>query len=198
TPSLDSQADSGAYVTSEAEVDRPQNPAGDRPSAGTQPGEELDNEGSELSDSFNLVAPAPAPAPSSSLLRGLDGSSAARAAAARAGPAATVFTPAPAEGGSSPEAAAGVTVSAGGVEVAPMDVRRAGPSATPPPGYSPTQIRHAYGFDRIPAAADGTPGDGRGVTIPIIVPPHAPTIAPAPHLFSTQFDLPTTTIAQLT
>jgi len=35
-----------------------------------------------------------------------------------------------------------------------------------PTGYSPTQLRHAYGFDQI--SFNGTPGDGTGTTIAIV------------------------------
>src|SRR5262249_21361675 len=44
-----------------------------------------------------------------------------------------------------------------------------------PGGFSPAQIRHAYGFDQI--SFNGVPGDGRGQTIAIIDAYDQPNIA---------------------
>jgi subtilase family serine protease len=63
------------------------------------------------------------------------------------------------------------------------------PAASPgPPGYSPAQVRHAYGFDRI--SFNGTAGDGSGQTIAIIDAFDTPDISGELHTFDTQFGLP--------
>ena len=54
-----------------------------------------------------------------------------------------------------------------------------------PAGYSPAQIRHAYGFDQLTK-------DGTGITIGIIDAYDDPTIQSDLNTFSTQFGLPTT------
>jgi hypothetical protein len=57
------------------------------------------------------------------------------------------------------------------------DSGMAGPlGTTGPTGYTPAQVRHAYGFDQI-AFAGGVAGDGRGTTIAIVDAYDDPTIA---------------------
>jgi hypothetical protein len=58
-----------------------------------------------------------------------------------------------------------------------------------PPGNLPAQIRHAYGFDAI-RFADGSPGDGTGQTIAIVVAYNQPNIIADLHAFDQQFGLP--------
>jgi subtilase family serine protease len=60
-------------------------------------------------------------------------------------------------------------------------------ATTGPVGYSPTQIRHAYGIDQLP-------NGGAGRTIAIIVPYGSPTIQSDLNTFSTQYGLPSTTL----
>jgi subtilase family serine protease len=55
-------------------------------------------------------------------------------------------------------------------------------------GYTPAQIRHAYGFDRI--AFGGVPGDGRGQTIAIIDAYDDPNLASDLRVFDQAFGLP--------
>src|SRR5439155_1558065 len=59
------------------------------------------------------------------------------------------------------------------------------PGGGSPAGYSPAQIRHAYGFDQLTR-------DGTGITIGIIDAYDDPTIQSDLNTFSTQFGLPTT------
>jgi hypothetical protein len=62
------------------------------------------------------------------------------------------------------------------------------PQGSPgPTGYSPTQIRTAYGFNSI--SFSGTPGDGRGTTIAIIDAYNDPNIAGDLHQFDLAFGL---------
>jgi subtilase family serine protease len=56
-------------------------------------------------------------------------------------------------------------------------------------GYSPAQIRHAYGFDQLA-------GIGAGQTIAIVDAYDAPKIQPDLDVFSSQFGLPSTTSGQ--
>jgi hypothetical protein len=58
-------------------------------------------------------------------------------------------------------------------------------SGSTPSGYSPAQVRHAYGFDQ-------QSQDGRGITIAIVDAYDAPNILSDLNTFSTQFGLPTT------
>ncbi len=60
-------------------------------------------------------------------------------------------------------------------------------ATTGPIGYSPTQIRHAYGLDQLP-------NGGVGRTIAIIVPYGSPTIQNDLNTFSRQYGLPATTL----
>jgi subtilase family serine protease len=54
-------------------------------------------------------------------------------------------------------------------------------------GLTPSQVRHAYGFDTI--TFNGTPGDGRGQTIAIVTANDDPTIAADLATFDRQFGL---------
>lgn len=60
-----------------------------------------------------------------------------------------------------------------------------------PAGYTPAQIRHAYGFDQLPQ-------DGAGQTIAIVDAYDDPNIVSDLNTFSTQFGLPTTTSGAFT
>ncbi|HLJ92329.1 MAG TPA: S53 family peptidase [Gemmataceae bacterium] len=63
-----------------------------------------------------------------------------------------------------------------------------GPLDTPgPTGYTPAQIRHAYGFDQI--NFNGVAGDGSGTTIAIVDAFDDPNIASDLHQFDTTFHL---------
>ena len=57
-----------------------------------------------------------------------------------------------------------------------------------PSGYTPAQIRHAYGFDQI--SFNGTAGDGAGTTIAIVDAYDDPNIANDLHQFDLAFGLP--------
>ena len=59
-----------------------------------------------------------------------------------------------------------------------------------PIGYTPAQIRHAYGFDKIAFNNGTVPGDGTGTTIAIIDAYDHPNIASDLHQFSVAFGLP--------
>src|SRR5207248_380293 len=64
----------------------------------------------------------------------------------------------------------------------PMILRYDGGGATPfaspgPTGYSPAQIRHAYGFDQIRFNNGAVAGDGSGMTIAIVDAYNDPNIA---------------------
>src|SRR5205823_6881221 len=64
-----------------------------------------------------------------------------------------------------------------------------GPLGSPgPTGTTPTQIRHAYGFDQI--NFNGVAGDGRGTTIAIVDAYDDPNIANDLHQFDLRFGLP--------
>ena len=66
-----------------------------------------------------------------------------------------------------------------------------GGSASPdaqPPGYSPAQVRHAYGFDQVKFGS--TPGDGRGQTIAIVDAYNDPKIKSDLATFDSKFKLP--------
>src|SRR5437879_4963248 len=60
---------------------------------------------------------------------------------------------------------------------------------TTPIGYTPAQMRHAYGFDNISFASGTIAGDGRGQTIAIVDAYDDPNIAADLAQFSTQFGL---------
>src|SRR5262245_9320608 len=57
-----------------------------------------------------------------------------------------------------------------------------------PSGYTPAQVRHGYGFDRI--TFNGVVGDGSGQTIAIVNAFDNPNIANDLHQFDLQFGLP--------
>jgi subtilase family serine protease len=59
---------------------------------------------------------------------------------------------------------------------------------TGPTGFSPTAIRHAYGFDQVSFA--GSAADGTGTTIAIVDAYDDPSIASDLHAFDQQFGLP--------
>lgn len=61
-------------------------------------------------------------------------------------------------------------------------------SSPGPTGLTPTQIRHAYGFDQIMFGS--VPGDGRGTTIAIVDAYDDPKIANDLHQFDVAFGLP--------
>jgi hypothetical protein len=70
-----------------------------------------------------------------------------------------------------------------------------GPGATPlatagPVGTTPTQIRHAYGFDQISFSGGTVAGDGSGTTIAIVDAYSDPKIASDLHHFDVAFSLP--------
>src|SRR5581483_2521624 len=58
-----------------------------------------------------------------------------------------------------------------------------------PTGYTPSQIRHAYGFDQI-TLSGGVVGDGTGTTIAIVDAFDNPNVANDLHTFDHQFGLP--------
>jgi hypothetical protein len=74
-------------------------------------------------------------------------------------------------------------VSVGDVSASPQ--ASAGPS-----GYTPAQVRHAYGFDNISFAGGTIPGDGSGTTIAIVDAYDNPNIASDLHQFNLAFGLP--------
>src|SRR5258708_20472324 len=64
----------------------------------------------------------------------------------------------------------------------PTYIRFTGPGVSPlgspgPTGYSPAQVRHGYGFDKI--FFNGVAGDGTAQTTPIPHASHDPTLPPA-------------------
>jgi hypothetical protein len=76
--------------------------------------------------------------------------------------------------------------------VAPFDLAHPAAAATPsasagPVGYTPAQVRHAYGFDQIRFA--GKPGDGSGTTIAIVDAYDNPNIASDLAAFDAYFGL---------
>jgi subtilase family serine protease len=75
-------------------------------------------------------------------------------------------------------------------QVRPTRHGRGGGGGTPA-GYSPAQISHAYGFDKLTS-------DGRGVTIAIVDAYDDPNIQSDLNTFSTNFGLPTTSSNQFT
>ncbi|HEY2250278.1 MAG TPA: hypothetical protein VGH74_04420, partial [Planctomycetaceae bacterium] len=61
-------------------------------------------------------------------------------------------------------------------------------SSSTAPGYTPAQIKQAYGFNQI--SFNGTAGDGTGTTIAIVDAYDDPNIASDLHQFSLAFGLP--------
>lgn len=74
-----------------------------------------------------------------------------------------------------------VDAEGGGGDAVPMSSRAFATSG--PQGYSPAQIRHAYGLDKLSY-------DGSGMTIAIVDAYNAPTILSDANVFSKQFGLP--------
>jgi subtilase family serine protease len=77
-----------------------------------------------------------------------------------------------------------------------------GNGATPfgspgPTGYTPAQIRHAYGFDQITFANGTVTGTGAGTTIAIVDAFDDPNIANDLHQFDLQFGLPDPTFTKV-
>jgi hypothetical protein len=72
----------------------------------------------------------------------------------------------------------------------------AGGGLVPVPGYTPAQIRHAYGFDQVafPAAGPGAAADGSGETIAIVTACDSPNLAGDLTAFSGRFQLPGATL----
>src|SRR5215472_22405 len=68
---------------------------------------------------------------------------------------------------------------------APSPLAGAGPAG----GYTPAQVRHAYGFDQT-SFPGGVPGDGSGTTIAIVDAYDDPTAASDLHQFDLRFGLP--------
>src|SRR5436309_3249665 len=60
---------------------------------------------------------------------------------------------------------------------------------TVPSGYTPSQIRHAYGFDQISFSNGTITGNGSGQTIAIVYAYGDPNIASDLHVFDTTFGL---------
>jgi subtilase family serine protease len=63
-------------------------------------------------------------------------------------------------------------------------------TSTTPHGYTPTQIKHAYGIDQISFSGGTIPGDGGGQTIAIVDAYDDPNITADLAKFSTQYGLP--------
>lgn len=82
----------------------------------------------------------------------------------------------------------GVAVGVAPLTVGAANANQAVSGAAVPLGYTPQQIRHAYGFDGISFGA--VPGDGRGQTIAIIDPYNDPNIRADLQAFDRQFGLP--------
>ncbi len=74
-------------------------------------------------------------------------------------------------------------------EIFPVGAASSFSTATPT-GYTPTQIRHAYGFDQITFSNGTIVGDGTGQTIAIIDAYDTPTIAHDLAAFDSQFGIP--------
>src|SRR5262245_23534929 len=66
-----------------------------------------------------------------------------------------------------------------------------------PTGYSPAQVRHAYGFDQIRFSGGTVAGDGSGTTIAIVDAFDDPRIANDLHQFDVQFGLPDPTFTKV-
>ena len=64
-----------------------------------------------------------------------------------------------------------------------------------PTGYTPSQVRHAYGFDQINFG--GVAGDGSGTTVAIVDAYDDPTIANDLHQFDLKFGLPDPTFTKV-
>ena len=64
-----------------------------------------------------------------------------------------------------------------------------------PNGYSPSQVRHAYGFDQV--SFNGITGDGTGQTIAIVDAGGDPNLAHDLHQFDVTFGLPDPVLTQV-
>src|SRR3954454_24567870 len=81
-------------------------------------------------------------------------------------------------------------LSATGFTIHPnIEVLRYAAIGAPVDGFTPAQIRHAYGFDRV-SFGNGSPADGRGQTIAIVDAYAHPNIASDLKVFDQQFGLP--------
>lgn len=58
------------------------------------------------------------------------------------------------------------------------------------PGYTPSQVLHAYGFDTAAASIGAVGGDGTGQTIAIVEAYRSPTLVADVHQFDAQFGIP--------
>lgn len=107
----------------------------------------------------------------------------------------SIETGGPAEGAVGGDVGPAAGAATGAAAASPMlhaQPERHGAGVTGGPrGYSPAQIRHAYGFDKLPQ-------NGAGVTIAIVDAYDAPNITADLNTFSTQFGLPTTTSGSFT
>jgi hypothetical protein len=74
----------------------------------------------------------------------------------------------------------------------PLAAEEAGPlyGSASPGGYTPAQMRHAYGYDQIFFEGGSIVGDGTGQTIAIVNAYHTPNAAADLAAFSTYFGLP--------
>jgi hypothetical protein len=70
-------------------------------------------------------------------------------------------------------------------------------SSPGPTGYTPSQIKHAYGFDQITFNNGATAGDGTGTTIAIVDAYDDPNIAHDLRAFDKQFGLPDPTFTKV-
>jgi hypothetical protein len=66
-----------------------------------------------------------------------------------------------------------------------------------PTGYTPAQIRHAYGFDQIAFSSGTLSGDGSGQTIAIVIADSHPNVAGDLHVFDQKFGLPDPVLNQV-
>jgi hypothetical protein len=73
----------------------------------------------------------------------------------------------------------------------------AGGGAVPVPGYTPSQIRHAYGFDQVAFPGAAAAADGSGETIAIVTACDSPTLAADLAAFDTRFQIPDATLAKV-
>ncbi len=70
-------------------------------------------------------------------------------------------------------------------------------SSPGPTGYTPAQIKHAYGFDQIAFNNGTVAGDGAGTTIAIVDAYDDPNIANDLHQFDQAFNLPDPTFTKV-
>jgi hypothetical protein len=68
-------------------------------------------------------------------------------------------------------------------------------SSAGPRGFTPAQVRHAYGFDQI--SFNGSPGDGTGTTIAIVDAFDDPNVASDLRAFDARFGLPDPTFTKV-